>query len=118
MYHSSVSCERISKSLHNCFGLNSSASRSYETEIDSQKKDSTTQGDDVQPTDVAVAQPKRKISRKSLRSSKEICCCGGEKDDFQYNICSQSTDSQVRTICILYLVSYLLSCHEKAIKAL
>ena len=101
MYHSSLSCERISKSLHNCFGLKTN--RTYETESNGKRNSSSSplQNDNCScgsQDNIAVSQPKRKVSRKSRRSSKEPSCCKGcdaDKDDFSYDICVQSTDSQV-----------------------
>jgi len=97
-YYSSLSCERISKSLHNCFGLKTG--RTYETEANSKKNLSTSplQNDNSSlgsEENIAIAQLKRKSSRKNRRCSRETCCCRGgdaDNDGFAYNICSQSTE--------------------------
>ena len=95
LHQSSFSCARLSTSLHNCFSF-ASSSQPYEAEPKRQKNLSNSEDSRRSSCDgdVAVSQPVKKTSQKSLTES---CCCKGavtDKDDFSYNICNQS-DSQV-----------------------
>ena len=91
---SSLNCERISTSLQSCFGFGSSPGQ-YETETSKKLPQHPPVSSNNESENVATLQPNKKVSNKR-RSSKEICCCrSAELDEFPYDVCSPSPDSQV-----------------------
>lgn len=97
IHHSSFNCERLSTSLHNCFGIDSSPHQ-FESENDKKNPNSSPTSSNDNFVDVASVQPKKTITSKN-RSSKETCCCPvANYDDFPYKACGPSPVSEVRVI--------------------